>query len=129
MKVEDLEGALLEYWVARAEGIPAETLVIAMAPAGDKQTCSQRSIIGGQEFRSRLDYTSNWGSGGPIIERERINLEFMDQAGWLADLSEWNEGWMVEHLKDIAAQYGPTPLIAAMRAYVASKFGDAVEDS
>ena len=60
------------------------------------------------------EYSTDWAYGGPIIERERICL--IDQGGdyWQA-LWGWKEA------------FGPTPLIAAMRCYVASKLGDEVE--
>ena len=54
--------------------------------------------------------------GGPIIEREGIGFtQFNDYPQWTA--------------KHPQAVYfdGPTPLIAAMRCYVASKLGDEVE--
>jgi len=52
-----------------------------------------------------------------IIERERISVEFDEPesgACWLARCIGGHEG------------FGPTPLIAAMRAYVASRLGDEV---
>lgn len=60
----------------------------------------------------------NWSQGGPIIEREVIGIgHAWDRPIWLA--SEHNiEADLVE---------GPTPLIAAMRCYVASKLGDEVD--
>ena len=64
-------------------------------------------------------YSSDWAQGGPIIEREGINLRALSGALWEA------ETWSAE-----GGQYlldGPTPLIAAMRCYVASKLGDEVE--
>jgi hypothetical protein len=59
-------------------------------------------------------YSTDWAQAGPIIERERICL--IDQGGdyWQA-LWGWKEA------------FGSTPLIAAMRCYVASKLGDEVE--
>ena len=59
-------------------------------------------------------YSTFWTLGGPIIERERICL--IDQGGdyWQA-LWGWKEA------------FGPTPLVAAMRCYVASKLGDEIE--
>ena len=57
-----------------------------------------------------------WEHGGPIIERERIALEFLD-GEWCA----WAPG------PQRADGRGPTPLIAAMRAYVASRFGESVD--
>jgi hypothetical protein len=58
-------------------------------------------------------YSSSWEQGGPIIERERI------ATAW--HLTRW-VAWrgVIEHP-------GPTPLIAAMRCYVASRLGDDIE--
>ena len=56
-----------------------------------------------------------WEQGGPIIERERI------ESHWHIPL----EMWAAQH--DVNLRYGPTPLIAAMRCYVASKLGEEVE--
>ena len=60
---------------------------------------------------------SDWCHGGPIIERERIVLA---PAG---------DGWRAAKFDRVEASpwRGATPLIAAVRAYVASKFGDEVE--
>lgn len=58
--------------------------------------------------------SGNWMEGGPIIERERINL--------------WNEGYDWEaSLYGEHSVWGETPLVAAMRCYVASKLGDEVD--
>lgn len=59
------------------------------------------------------DYSTDWSQGGPIIEREGIDLMKVGVKQWRADCGP--------------ARYGPTPLIAAMRCYVASKLGDEVE--
>lgn len=61
--------------------------------------------------------TANWEQGGPIIEREWIELgAYHDQ--WRA----------VFHGEDGSIyQDGPTPLIAAMRCFVASHLGDEIE--
>lgn len=56
-----------------------------------------------------------WAQGGPIIEREKIGTRY---TGF-----EWSAGWHV-----VEGRFcGPTPLIAAMRCYVASKLGDEVD--
>jgi hypothetical protein len=68
--------------------------------------------------------TTNWAQGGPIIDREGISTT--DQHGchgvgkWMASLRLPEDGGMV-------IEWGPTPLIAAMRCYVASKLGDTAE--
>ncbi len=65
-------------------------------------------------------YSTDWSHGGPIIEREGISVDRMGGA-WTADISD-SVGGYIEHTES-----GPTPLIAAMRCYVASKLGDEVE--
>ena len=66
-------------------------------------------------------FSTDWAKAGPIIEREKINLSngTTDRHGhiWCA--------WI--HDVTVKDPIGPTPLIAAMRAYVASKLGDEVE--
>ena len=66
-------------------------------------------------FSLRFEPHLDWAQGGPIIERERINLVGDGGDRWMADDSI--------HM----SYYGPTPLIASMRCYVASKLGDEVE--
>jgi hypothetical protein len=75
--------------------------------------------------------STNWAQGGPIIEREGISvmLSFRDSyaeganakpSGWCA--RKYQYGVLSEPLS-----YGPTPLIAAMRCFVASKLGDDID--
>ena len=62
--------------------------------------------------RHYVRYSTDWAYGGPIIERERINLEPFETIGdkqWASD-GEWESD---------------SPLVSAMRYYVASKLGDA----
>ena len=67
--------------------------------------------------------STDWSQGGPIIERERIQVFPHNGA------SDWCG--VIHVLRDryigILTQDGPTPLIAAMRCYIASKLGDEVE--
>lgn len=62
-------------------------------------------------FKGHYTYkpSTDWSQGGPIIEREKMGV-FPTHDGWAAGM-----------------QSGPTPLIAAMRCYVANKLGDEVE--
>ena len=64
------------------------------------------------------DYSTDWAAGGPIIEREKIELEWGGNGG--------NEDWWA-CIKADEDYCGATPLVAAMRCYVASKLGDEVE--
>jgi hypothetical protein len=61
--------------------------------------------------------STDWKQGGPIIEREGIGLGF----GVGINSDQWEAGYITPE------ETGPTPLIAAMRCYVASKLGDAVD--
>ena len=67
----------------------------------------------------------DWKEGGPIIERERIQLrDHKDIDGHWTAMTHVIDGGMV--LRSIFED-GPTPLVAAMRAYVASKMGDDID--
>jgi Protein of unknown function (DUF2591) len=68
-------------------------------------------------------YSSYWAVGGPIIEREGITLQNTDDVGWMhmGPDHKWAASMP-------GCMYtGPTPLIAAMRCFVASKLGDEVD--
>jgi hypothetical protein len=68
------------------------------------------------------NYSTDWAQGGPIIEREKMTVgKQVHKSDWSAE-SFNGEGIDVAHIG-----FGPTPLIAAMRCYVASKLGDEVE--
>lgn len=64
--------------------------------------------------------STDWSQGGPIIKREFIDLVYEGATGiWEASTRDEDDGWKYGP--------GPTPLIAAMRCYVASKLGDEVD--
>ena len=65
------------------------------------------------DWLAPVNYCGKWEHGGPIIEREGITL------------THQSDQWSAQTDDDLFA-YGPTPLIAAMRCYVASKLGDVV---
>lgn len=69
------------------------------------------AMYSGRECRP---FCTDWAHGGPIIEREKINL--------------WTEGYDWEATQYGKLQeWGPTPLVAAMRCYVGSKLGNEVD--
>ena len=73
-----------------------------------------------------LHYSSNWANGGPIIERENIWLRGCGgpQSNGMKPPNEWRA--MIDIEIGTISKHGPTPLIAAMRAFVSSKLGDVV---
>ena len=84
-------------------------------------------VLAGKSWAESMRFTpsTDWAQGGPIIEREEIgikrNAPCSDGRRWEASPSITAKGaggrW----------GYGHTPLVAAMRCYVASKLGDVVE--
>lgn len=63
--------------------------------------------------------STGWSHGGKIIERERIQIS---PQSWC-----WHATRVHTDQKMVVSHYGPTPLIAAMRCFVASKLGDEVD--
>jgi hypothetical protein len=107
IKVSELTGAALDWAVAKCEGIStAEFIALQKLPASDAFW--------------QYNYSTNWVQGGPIIEREGISVDRTGLA-WTSDISD-SVGGYIEHTES-----GPTPLIAAMRCYVASKLGDTIK--
>jgi len=66
-------------------------------------------------------FSRDWEKGGPIIGRERICLD------WSPRLAEIE--WVATRFEgsSVSEEYGPTPLVAAMRCYVMSQLGHEVE--
>ena len=107
MKTAELTGAALDWAVAKCEG-----------------------VINGDDldigFILECGYTpsTDWAQGGAIIEREGLAISRVSQDEWSASLiHEDKEYGGVMYTN----QHGETPLIAAMRCFVASKLGDEVE--
>ncbi|QGZ66374.1 DUF2591 domain-containing protein [Paraburkholderia acidisoli] len=113
----------LDYWVARASGIEFKTArEAALALDGQMAPCIFKTAqgtlrIAREDVISAWRPSSDWTIGGDIIGRERIGII---PAG--IDWKAYATGDMD------ATSYGVDPLIAAMRAFVVSKFGKEVPD-
>lgn len=107
MKTSELTGAALDWAVAKCEGL----LVWVDSPV---------RLYNGSEYKPSTD----WSQGGPIIEREKIELRYYPDGA-----HPGGGAWLAETQPDHndQSEHGPTPLTAAMRCYVASKLGDEVE--
>ena len=103
MKTSYLTGAALDWAVAKCEGIVWEQ--------GD---------LDAGEYGPGFAPATNWAQSGPIIEREGIATAPAHN-GWTAVIDLDEGDCMVQ------SDHSPTPLIAAMRCYVASKLGDEIE--
>jgi hypothetical protein len=112
LKTSELTGAALDWAVAKAKRIELS------------HGCYNRLLVdgrmsAGQKMLAPYNPSTDWEQGGPIIEREVAKIERFSDALWEATA-------YTKDAQDIV-QSGPTPLIAAMRCYVASKLGDEVE--
>lgn len=138
-KISELTGALLDVAVAMAEGGLTPRLRFTRTMLDERQgsvldhaVCWLYDEVNGYDVKAFQPSTA-WEDGGQIIARERIMLE-PSYAGdpypedWLANIGPQNyDGHYRRVTSYRITALGPTPLIAGMRAYVASKLGDTVE--
>lgn len=129
VKTSELIGRALNFAVAKAEG--REVM---------KDFYLEGSLMSGwfvhvegNRWMSLSDYVPStaWAQGGPIIEREGVDIQQLFGGS--------HEGSFARHVGWQAKRYiaggvinpsyfnAQTPLIAAMRCFVASKLGDEVE--
>ena len=112
VKVSELTGAALNWAVSVCQGY---------TPFSDG--ISWIVDVAGQ-YQQLPNYSTDWAQGGPIIEREGIEV----RKGNPLYFPQGNEnGDFYEPLWIAGKHHGQTPLIAAMRCYVASKLGDTVD--
>jgi hypothetical protein len=119
IKTNKLTGAALDWAVAKCEG---HSVFIKHAPVQIMYTPKGK--------RSWYIYTpsTNWSQSGPIIEREGIELLCNTSALQAAAYKNANPDWFAcLKFKRADHWHGTTPLIAAMRCYVASKLGDNID--
>lgn len=127
IKTSELTGMALDYCVAVCEGFTN----LRKNPHAFCQdlimTCPRKEY--GNAFLDDLTPSSDWSQGGPIIEREKISV-WLHEGGNAFRAAP--EEWMLadpeseEFINMADSVIGHTPLIAAMRCYVASKLGDVV---
>ena len=127
IKTTELQGEALAWAVADCEG--------ELSQHGG-QVHLVESKVRFYEDTLDIQYTppTDWSQGGPIIEREKIGVwwatHYVDEDGveygnhWYAEVGCTDEN---ADSRYCGVADGPTPLIAAMRCYVASKLGDEVE--
>lgn len=113
MKTTELTGAALDWAVAKCEG---------RSELGMQKIVSGTNII-------PAEYSTNWVQGGPIIEREKMKVYPNVGGRWSAQMKHFTNHPLVSHpvIDGWTNGAGDTPLVAAMRCYVASKLGDDVE--
>lgn len=121
-KVAELEGAELDYWVAKA--LRYDAVFHEAWSVENKPTVVIEDPRPGRKTKLKVFRPSeDWLEGGPLIERERIAILPMAEING----NKWGSQVLITRLIQPAPlMRGPTVLIAAMRCFVASRFGDEV---
>ena len=128
IKTSDLTGVPLGVAVLMAEGTLNQKIKMLSGVATRRysyakgiyskhSSLASATHIFDTENGSYFCPSDKWEQGGPIIEREKIDVVCQEhhlENPWWAARHEFNGS-------------GPTPLIAAMRCYVALKLGDEIE--
>ena len=107
MKTRNLIGPALDWAVANSRGIEVYS-------ASGLYVYTHRD---GEGWQYSYEPSRRWEQGGPIIEQEAIELAVYG--------NQWRAVMYI--MQESIYQEGSTPLIAAMRCYVASKMGDEVD--
>jgi hypothetical protein len=138
MKVREMSGAVLDMWVAKAEGWEVDPL----RPPNEYQIRIKSALAYSSDYLLSQDGfcyalcgvnkpysyspSTDWARGGPIIEREGFGIcKFYEPTdGPIPEGGEWCALWRDDSMR----ADGPTPLVAGMRLVVMSKFGDEVSE-
>jgi hypothetical protein len=113
-KTNELTGAALDWAVCEATGFFK----------GYVQFRSGKNFLKvyGVARNTHLHPSTNWAQGGPIIERTGMHISRTnktDKEPWAACVAQYPSADIYLH--------GATPLVAAMRCYVAYRWGDEVD--
>ncbi len=105
MRVTELDGPLLNFWVAMSEdlALPAEP--------DPWHPCEN----GGRWNPANYSPTNNWSVAGPIVSK------------YWGELNDRLNDWLGPSWSTLSI-FQSSPLVWFMRAYVATKFGEEVED-
>lgn len=113
VKTAELVGPTLDWAVAKCENkylppvqIRGKGCRINVSPSGS----------------TVYEPSTDWAQGGPIIEREWLHV-----VPWPNETDEDLRWQCHQHDCIDTVSFGPTPLVAAMRCYVASKLGPEIE--
>lgn len=122
MKTSELIGPALDWAVAKCEGRTVE-----IQPAEGPLPAYWEG-----EGNSSYWYSTDWAQAGPIIERERINVlaPIVRRIGAERPIFtvDYYRAMICRDENELAIHgRGPTPLVAAMRCYVANKLGEEVD--
>lgn len=119
IRVSELSGAWLDYWVARADGYPAEQLEVRQIQRTTDFHCVRKCLV-----ISALNYSASWELCGPLVDLHRIELERFPSGKVAAHIRKWTGTWSYvagAHQEDDAR-------VAICRAVVNMVFGEKVPE-
>ena len=129
IKTADLTGPALDWAVAQCEGLNPNS-----DPKVRRQYVGYSGFAEANGFGCAIKhYSTSWDKGGPLIERKGINLFKHNKLSgsqpdtWCAHQVVPRPNLEGSFNSCALALDGPTPLIAAMRCYVASRLGVEVD--
>jgi hypothetical protein len=123
MKVSELQGALLDYWVGRATQMDVK--LDGDGTIQNRQVCwSSVNPWNGADMPSCDRYSPSawWTHGGPVIERHRIMVT------WVSGDTDDDVLWHATADEYATVHCAESPLVAAMRSLVASRYGEEVPE-
>jgi hypothetical protein len=124
-KVSQLTGAELDYWTARADGVPANRLCFTRMSRDAKPICTK--IVDGAyggELAQFYRPSTDWAQVGPLIYKHNVELDRFDNGRkWHAYIREWVGSW-----RYIAGDESEDQLTAICRAVITAEFGDEVAE-
>ena len=111
VKTKDLTGPALDWAVAKCEARPTGRFL--------------DGVVAHPNYNN-FHPSTDWSQGGALIEQECIKLAAYEASSEVPKNPAYWEAVICTRWATYR-QTGPTPLIAAMRCYVASNLGDVVE--
>jgi hypothetical protein len=128
LKTSELIGPALDWAVAKCVGLGKLHYIDVVGRVSTLKTAVMvwSMELPGDGHGDKFSPSTDWAQGGPIIERECICTY---AAGACSIAPKNPDYWEAEMLETdgVRTEYGPTPLVAAMRCYVASQLGDEVD--
>jgi hypothetical protein len=113
--IAEMEQENRKFWTENHPELPYRSKPIF---AGHDASC----------FEPVVDYCSDWGCGGSIIERFNIGVRPVGKMNEQGQYSQW-QGSFYDQDGQIQYVEAHTPLIAIMRALVVSRFSETIEVS
>jgi hypothetical protein len=118
MKVADLDGTVLDYWVARS--LHDFVREIYFTDSGD--TVAIRGNDHGRPWEGRFTPSSSWETAAVVLERaQRFEVRENDRRGVAHCIAQFEGG------EGAVEGRGESLRVALLRAFVQSRFGETVD--